>query len=588
MSTVGRKLSLASVTLLGILLLLSLCLRQREPVYQGKSVSHWMDQLQQPGSMRQAGVAIREIGPQAAPWLVNRIRAEHSGRRRIVQDILAKLPAQVRIRLRPANRFDELPLWNAIAAFGADARMAEPQLLKLLDCRNPPTRTDAAFALWRITADPKYLELLLRTLPKSDLVYRLSWDGAAAVSRLERALAASNASVREIAARGLAFIGDRAGPAAPDLAKLLNDPDHHVRLATISALRQIGPNRRQAVLGLIRALKDPANDDEILEGAAEILGMICAEAGSAEPDLLALVDDVNRRASTREQAAAALWRVSGRTNGLHFLLAELERCKANWGHEPPGKLDSKALKEQAPEACTTAVRVLNRLRDMGPSAKLAAPALLDLIQHPGFASASEPRRAKVLNDVIDAIAALEADPDTEVPAMAQLLRDSNLDVRLKAAIELVRLGPKAGPAVPELTSVLHDSDDATSGSSTAHYLTLCAAEALGKIGPVARTAAPELEDLLLNTNAEVRLEAAIALWRIKDPTNLLARALREFEWASDRKAQTRLVEVFGEMGPAANEAVPVVLRRMTYLPGPVRQALQKIDPEALARLAPGL
>ena len=122
---------------------------------------------------------------------MNRIRAEHSGRRRIFQAILAKLPAQVQIKLRPANPFDELPLWNVIGAFGADARMAEPQLTELLGCKNPATRTEAVFSLWRITADPEYLALLLQALSKSDLIIRLSWDGAESVPRLESALAAS-------------------------------------------------------------------------------------------------------------------------------------------------------------------------------------------------------------------------------------------------------------------------------------------------------------------------------------------------------------------------------------------------------------
>ena len=53
-------------------------------------------------------------------------------------------------------------------------------------------------------------------------------------------------------------------------------------------------------------------------------------------------------------------------------------------------------------------------------------------------------------------------------------------------------------AVPELRSVLQDSGSGMSGGSTAHYLTLCATEALGKIGPEAGTAVPELENLVLH------------------------------------------------------------------------------------------
>ena len=58
--------TLLAVVGLGVVLLWTSLPAQR--TYRGKPISYWIDQLQQPGTMRQAGDTIREIGPPAAPW----------------------------------------------------------------------------------------------------------------------------------------------------------------------------------------------------------------------------------------------------------------------------------------------------------------------------------------------------------------------------------------------------------------------------------------------------------------------------------------------------------------------------------------
>ena len=95
-----------------------------------------------------------------------------------------------------------------------------------------------------------------------------------------------------------------------------------------------------------------------------------------------------------------------------------------------------------------------------------------------------------------------------VPALADLLSDKTARVRLRAAVALGKIGPKAGAAVPALARLL--SDDWT-------QIREQAARALANIGPDAKPAVPALALALSDAEEGVALKASVALGRIGMP-----------------------------------------------------------------------
>src|SRR5438477_5609799 len=80
-----------------------------------------------------------------------------------------------------------------------------------------------------------------------------------------------------------------------------------------------------------------------------------------------------------------------------------------------------------------------------------------------------------------------AAPEKSVQEWIQELKDGDPQARALAAAGLVKLGPKAQPAMPLLIELLKDKHA---------YVRQNAAQALGAIGPEARTAVPALIELL--------------------------------------------------------------------------------------------
>ena len=70
-----------------------------------------------------------------------------------------------------------------------------------------------------------------------------------------------------------------------------------------------------------------------------------------------------------------------------------------------------------------------------------------------------------------------------VPALMQALQSADVQVRVKAADVLGRMGPDANDAVPELIRLLDDPDERVRKTAT---------RALGRIGPSAQSAVPAL------------------------------------------------------------------------------------------------
>jgi HEAT repeat protein len=245
----------------------------REPQYEGKPLSYWVDQLwTQPERHTECNKAIQTIGPQAVPFLIQQARRQDSPYERLSRFTWAKLPAVLQRRI-PQPAPVSYDLHRKIGfVLGLIGQPALPQLVPALKDHNDGVRLVAVEAMGSIA-------------PKSDTVVRL-------------------------------------------VAKLLNDSNALTRVNAALALGVMKPNSVLAVPDLIRALRDsdvgpqPRMTVAVRANAARVLGEIGPEARGATPELRKLLNTGD--SYTRQQAAVALWRIDHATNVVAVLVAELQ------------------------------------------------------------------------------------------------------------------------------------------------------------------------------------------------------------------------------------------------------------------------
>ncbi len=187
-----------------------------------------------------------------------------------------------------------------------------------------------------------------------------------------------------------------------------------------------------------------------------------------------------------------------------------------------------------------------------------------------------------------------------IPALIGALGDTDRRVRSNAALSLEAMGAAASGAVPALTQmVAHVGTGAE--SNYLFSVRAVASSALGNIGPAASNALPTLRAALHESNAYLRGQSAVAIWRISgDVDTTLPVLLHEVPIiAGDSKWDW--VVALGEMGPRAKAAFPQLKKELdqtptyldkTYLDKMYRDlvisTLWRIAPEAAAQARIGM
>lgn len=133
---------------------------------------------------------------------------------------------------------------------------------------------------------------------------------------------------------------------------------------------------------------------------------------------------------------------------------------------------------------------------------------------------------------------------------------------------LGELGDKAKPAVPELIGVLSDErldDDVEPADSSRR----AAAEALGDIGPAALQAVESLLAAAHDANPYLRLDSALALWKVAARAESVAVAITGLSH-HDRFVRYQAAQTLREMGAGSEAAVPALLAGLTDPDGYMR------------------
>jgi hypothetical protein len=233
-------------------------LRLREPVYQGKRLSFWLESLCKAlgnqDEVDRAEQAIRHIGTNALPVLIEGLHARDTP---LKQTMVEWVQKQKLVHFSFKSAYQRR--CKAILGYEALGPLASAQVPSLMDTLtndpSPDVRQDAASALAAIGPEARL-----------------------AASALFHAAKDTNNAVRNRAFIALARIRPDPHLTVPVLVAGLDDPNRTVRCNAAIALGRNGPEARQAVPALIRMLSDP--DQHVRDLATNALKKIDPEAAA--------------------------------------------------------------------------------------------------------------------------------------------------------------------------------------------------------------------------------------------------------------------------------------------------------------------
>jgi HEAT repeat protein len=391
-----------------------------------------------------------------------------------------------------------------------------------------------------------------------------------------------------------------------DLVGQLKSSDESARLKAIDQLGAQGEKAAEAVAPLTALLKD--GSATVRSHAAGSLGEIGAPAKSAAPELIALLKDADD--TVRRQAVKALVAIRPGPRVMLPLFTQLMRDSdpgvqmrilneiAEVGEAAvPGLIAALKNDQTAYWACIV-------LREMGPAAKDAAPALAEKLKD----SRPEVRREAVLAlgamkeaaiPLLPQIAAIVSDEPSktaatfvlgqlgQIPAgseeiirknvqsddlflstvslwalarvhpedkelhrqatqqLVDRLKDQDPFVRVAAARALAALPPTPEITIPILEKALRNAD-----TKTVHH----ALDALASLGA---PAVPRLVELL-NQQKPLRVQLAYTLGQMGPAAAPATESLAKLVGDEDVNLSTEAVLALSKIGPAAKGAVPAL------------------------------
>jgi HEAT repeat protein len=318
---------------------------------------------------------------------------------------------------------------NVIGQIGEKAKPALPAVKKGLRDKEFNVRLQAVFAAGAMGpvakgAVPELLDVIRQDdtgFLEAQVTIALKKVGPGAVPALRKGLSDKSPKVRRAAAFSLGLLGPKAYEAVPELTKALTDDETLVRVLAAEALGKIGTEAEPALPALKTALKDK-------EAAVRInaaLALVLISADTAALDVLATAVVKGANADTRQSAAAALAKAgplakaaipqlttalkdtdaevrrqvlitlgglgpaAGSTDKIKPLLNDknqavrFQAVTTIWeiDHKVSDqelKVLEKALKQDDTGEVLQALQILS---DLGPAAKLSAPAVAALLKH---------------------------------------------------------------------------------------------------------------------------------------------------------------------------------------------------------------
>jgi HEAT repeat protein len=301
--------------------------------------------------------------------------------------------------------------------------------------------------------------------------------------------------------------------AVPILLHGLDSSNDKFRKRVVAALGRICPANAEVIEALVQLLPDP---DDSVRGSA-IVALAEMGAPAFRPLRLALIDGDGRV----------------RQGALSVLTTMAQNFHPNLDYQELAPLVAGALRDQDPSVRLSAALSLEAF---GPSGKDGVPELIAAISD---------NDARVRSAAVSALGRIGPAANSAVPLLLLRLVDQNEPI-IGAAESLGQIG---APAVGALANALSHADSDVRAA---------AAKALGRLGPAATPSVPQLAKRLMDEDRDVRVEAAVALWAITDKQDHVAPILAE----AAKNDLRRVVEAVINIGPAAKDVVPALMRAM--------------------------
>lgn len=292
--------------------------RLREPVYQGKPLSLWLQSYNADGDSPEVDDAVATIGTNAIPALLGMLQAKDSRLRLALAALgLRYTPAETR-HMRAEKGF---------GALGTAASNAVPALIEIYEQNASPTARRAAG------------NALVEIGPAAKL----------AIPALIKSATSTNSEVRAFGLSTLGRMALESKLVVPVLIKGLHDPDREVRFNAafgLEALAFMGGDAKPAIPALVETLKD--RHVSARAAAATALGHIHSEPDVVVPVLVEMLRDSD--AQLHAFAATALGEFGN--NGKPAVAPLIELLSE--GNQDARKAATNALKQIDPEAAAQA------------------------------------------------------------------------------------------------------------------------------------------------------------------------------------------------------------------------------------------
>lgn len=398
----------------------------------------------------------------------------------------------------------------------------------------------------------------------------------------------------------MAALGEKAADAVPSLTQLLSDPAANVRAHAAYALGMIGSAAKPAAAALANLLRD--NDETVRRQAIKALATIRPGPQVMIPLVTRLIEDSDPTIKVRIMHAVS----EAGTAAVPALIEALSNDKAAYwaclilrdmGPEAKDAVPALTakLKDERPEVRREAALALGAMRDAASSSTGQIAALLG-DEHAAVAAtlalgeigklpagSEEKIRANAksgqkLLSTISLWAVARVHPEDKAlarEAAEQLvgrLTDQDPFVRVGAARALSALQLDPAILLPIMEKAMESAD-----ATTVHH-------ALDAIAALGAPAVPRLVTAL--KHEKLRAAVAYALGQIGPPAASATPELAKLLSSNDSRVVTEAAVALAKIGPAANAAVPALAAslKQTECPNPhaIAYALGKMGPAAAA------
>lgn len=553
-----------------------------EPTYDGKPTSFWLNNVRSPNGMQETIKAFKAMGSNAVPFLIATLARKPSKLGEAVDDKLYKddvaryVPKGVVNALPSAMRTEDRRENAAflLGEIGPDAEAAIPALMTVL---NDPTEG------WRIIANTRGALLAMGE--------KLAGQVPQFIAYLE----SDDSRTRQLGAVLLASTGPKARSAVPALLRLAESQDYWASLDVARALWNIAQQTNVAVRVYTNCLQSTNSTHRQL--ALIYLRQMGPAAKEAAPRVELMLRDPD--SVVRTEAEKTL-------NAIDANL--LRRAKETINREMPAQV-AKLVRALESKDFTERFRALETIWVLGPDAKPAVPALIEVLTGPAPQLPGSFARVGLMNsrrNAAEALAEIGSEARAAVPALISAftehrgnnasycralgcigpdakeavgaleaaLTDENRGFRLAAATAMTKIAPEqCSNAVVVLRSLQHDP-------------ALAAVWAVDKSGVATQTSQKDYQN---PASRFFRLAASVPLWRLglekEPPVSAIVEALKRHLDSNE----IYYVQLLGDIGPDAKASLATLktfLAPDTFIK--LRQAaaiaIRKIDPDEAAKL----